>query len=176
MKLKSTLAFVLFTSFIYAQNVSYVHLDSIFSALPNYKSNVMKIDSIGKEYQKEIKSTKEQWETKLNTLLKPYNVKQNEDINQIKARMSTIDTSKLSILIDEDKLISKRAQNYDLMLKTMYDSDVQPLVKKVTMTIEQYAKLNKIDVVYVIEQLSPAIAYIDKRKNITKKIIEKVIK
>ena len=58
----------------------------------------------------------------------------------------------------------------------MYDSDVQPLINKVTMSIEQYAKLNKIDVVYVIEQLSPAIAYIDKRKNITRKIIAKIEK
>lgn len=176
MRIKTTLVSLFFVSFFYAQNVSYVHLDSIFSAIPNYKSNVMKIDSIGKEYQKEIKSTKEQWESKLNTLLKPYNVKENEDINLIKSRMSTIDTSKLSILVDEDKLISKRAQNYDLMLKTMYDSDVKPLINKVTICIEQYAKLNKIDVVYVIEQLSPAIAYIDKRKNITKKIIEKIAK
>jgi Skp family chaperone for outer membrane proteins len=151
-------------------------LDSIFSALPNYKSNVVKIDSISKEYQKEIKTAKEQWESKFNSLLKPYDVKQNEDLALLKTRMTSVDTSRLSILIDEDKLIAKRAQNYDLMLKTMYDNDVQPLITKVSKTIEDYAKLNKIDVVYVIEQLNPAVAYIDRRKNITKKIIAKISK
>jgi Skp family chaperone for outer membrane proteins len=176
MKLKATLGLLVFTSFFYAQNISYVHLDSIFSALPNYKSNVVKIDSISKEYQKEIKTAKEQWESKFNSLLKPYDVKQNEDFALLKARMTSVDTSRLSILIDEDKLITKRAQNYDLMLKTMYDNDVQPLITKVSKTIEDYAKLNKIDVVYVIEQLNPAVAYIDRRKNITKKIIAKISK
>lgn len=171
-----TFTFLIFSTFFYAQNVSYVHIDSIFSSLPNYKSNVAKIDSLSKEYQKEIKLAKEQWESKLNTLLKSYNVKENEDLNLLKSRMTTVDTSRLSILIDEDKLIAKRAQNYDLMLKTTYDNDVQPLVNKVSKAIEEFAKLNKIDVVYIIEQLNPAIAYIDKRKNITKKIIAKVSK
>lgn len=52
MKLKSTLAFVLFTSFIYAQNVSYVHLDSIFSALLITNLTLKKLTVLEKNIKK----------------------------------------------------------------------------------------------------------------------------
>lgn len=174
MKTKITLILVLLSFSIYSQNCAYIHQDSILSSLPNYKKNMIKIDSIGKVYQNEIKTAKEEWNNKLADLLKPYNVKEKETIDIIKKRMTAVDTSKLSIMIDEDKLLNKRALNYDLMLSTLYKSDVQPLLDKVNSAVEAYAKANKIDVVYIIEQLRPALAYIDRRKNITKKIIDKI--
>lgn len=175
--MKSILCVIIFFTSLFsnAQNVAYIHQDSILAALPSYKKNVTKLDSIGKAYQEEIKTAKEQWNQKLATLLKPYNVKENEDLNAIKLRMSSIDTTSLSILIDEDKIIGKRAQNFDNMINSMFKSDVQPLLDKVNKVIEDYAKKNKIDYVLVIEQIRPALAYIDRRKNITKHIVSRVV-
>lgn len=174
MKTKITSILFLVSISIYCQNCAYIHQDSILASLPNYKMNMIKIDSISKVYQNEIKTAKEEWNSKLADLLKPYNVKEKETIDIIKKRMTAIDTSKLSIMIDEDKLLNKRAQNYDLMLSTLYKSDVQPLLDKVNSAVETYAKTNKIDIVYILEQLRPALAYVDRRKNITKKIIDKI--
>lgn len=174
--MKSIFCLIIFfaTLFSNAQNVAYIHQDSILVALPNYKKNVSKLDSISKSYQEEIKGAKEKWNEKLAVLLKPYNIKENEDIKTVKSRMSSIDTTSLSILIDEDKIIGKRAQNFDNMINSMFKSEVQPLLDKVNKAIEEYAKKNKIDYVLVIEQIRPALAYIDNRKNITKNIISKI--
>jgi Skp family chaperone for outer membrane proteins len=176
MKTKFILLFGLISISLFSQNSAYVHQDSILGSLPNYNKKMVSLDSIGKGYQNEIKSAKVQWNSKLADLLKPYNIKENEDIKMVKTRMSAIDTSKLEILIDEDKLLSKRAQNYDLMINTLYKNDIKPMLDKVNTVIEEYARLNKLDVIYIIEQIKPMVAYIDKRKNITKKIIAKISK
>lgn len=174
--MKPIIYLLIFLTSLYAkaQNVAYIHQDSVLIALPKYKKNISKLDSIGKTYQDEIKMAKEQWNQKMATLLKPYNIKENEDIKTVKSRMSSIDTTSLSILLDEDKIIGKRAQNFDNMINSMFKSEVQPLLDRVNKAIEEYAKKNKIDYVLVIEQIRPALAYIDNRKNITKNIISKI--
>lgn len=171
---KIYLILIVLPSIAFSQKIAYVYQDSILDAIPEYKKNLIKVDSTNKVFLKEIKDAKEQLNIKLDKLLKTYNVNQNEDIESLKSRMTPIDTLNLSILMDEDKLIAKRAQNFDNMINSLYKSDVLPYINKINESIKYYAKKNNLEVVLVIEQIRPSIAYIDERKNITKYIIKNI--
>jgi Skp family chaperone for outer membrane proteins len=171
MKTKLVIFSLLYSMVLSAQNFAYIQQDSILKSVSNYEKTLISIDSVSKSYQKEIKTMQEEWNIKVGLLLKPYNVKENENIDSVKSRMTAIDTTKLSILLDEDKIFIKRAKSYDEIVKQKYQTEVQPILNRVNNAITTYAKKNKIDVVYVIENLRPALAYIDKKKNITGVII-----
>jgi Skp family chaperone for outer membrane proteins len=171
MKTKLVIFSLLYSMVLSAQNFAYIQQDSILKSVSNYEKTLISIDSVSKSYQKEIKTMQEEWNIKVGLLLKPYNVKENENIDSVKSRMTAIDTTKLSILLDEDKIFIKRAKSYDEIVKQKYQTEVQPILNRVNNAITTYAKKNKIDVVYVIENLRPALAYIDKKKNITSLII-----
>lgn len=172
MRNKFVLILSLLANFCFAQNIAYIQQDSIMKTIPSYQMQLKSLDSVTKNYQKEIKTLQEEWNIKVTMLLKPYNLKENENMEQIKSRMSVVDTTKLSILLDEDKIIVKKAKNYDAIVQQQYQTDIQPILDKVNNAISSYAKKNKIDMVYIIEQIRPALAYIDERKNITNAIIE----
>ncbi len=157
-------------------NFAYIYRDSILRVTPKYLDNIKKVDSLQKAYTTEIKNSQEQINNKLAALLKGYNVKENENIEQIKSRMSKEDTVSLSLLIQEDKMLQTKAKSYDNLVNFAFQKDVQPLVNKVNKAIEKYAVANKIDVIYMMEDLQPAVAYINRKKNITKVIIEAVKK
>jgi Skp family chaperone for outer membrane proteins len=170
---KSLILFFAFFAIISnAQNMAYVHQDSILASLPTYEKNVKRLDSVTKAYQAEIKASKEKLDGKLAGILKSYNVKENEDLKTIKARMTPADTSSLSILIDEDKIITKRAKSYEQNIGEKYKKEVQPLLDKINKAIQDYAIKNKLDMVYIWEQIRPALAYLDPKKNVTKAIIK----
>lgn len=156
----------------YSQNFAYVQQDSILASIPTYKTSIESIDKASKGYQEEIQKAKAELSDKLQNLLKPYNVKENENLATIKARMSKIDTTSLGIMMEDDKIIQKKAKNYDSNLKLQYQREIQPSLDKVNAAIKSFATKNKIDVIYILEQLRPALAYIDEKKNITKKIVE----
>lgn len=71
-------------------------------------------------------------------------------------------------------MVEKASKNYDLMIKTIYEQKVQPLLDNVNRTIEEYAKANNIIIVYTLENISPALAYIDKGIDITDEINKKL--
>jgi Skp family chaperone for outer membrane proteins len=75
-------------------------------------------------------------------------------------------------LIDEDKLIDKKANNFEMVLNSDYKANVQPILDRVNKAIAIYATKNKIDVVYILEQIRPALAYFDAKKDITTIIIK----
>lgn len=172
-----TLVLVAFAGTVFAQsNFAYIYRDSVLMATPKYVDNIKKIDSLQKTYAKEIKDTQEQLNGKLGALLKGYNVKENENIDQIKSRMTAVDTTSLSLLMQEDKMMQTKAKSYDNLVNFAFQKDVQPLLDKVNKAIEKYAVTNKIDMVYMMEDIQPAVAYINRKKNITKIIIEAVKK
>ncbi len=75
-------------------------------------------------------------------------------------------------MIDEDKLIDKKANNFEMVLNSDYKANVQPILDRVNKAIAIYATKNKIDVVYILEQIRPALAYFDAKKDITTIIIK----
>ena len=47
---------------------------------------------------------------------------------------------------------------------TIHGKNIQNLIDKLNIEIEKYAKASKIDVVYIYENLRPALAYIEVKK------------
>jgi Skp family chaperone for outer membrane proteins len=60
------------------------------------------------------------------------------------------------------------------MIETMYEHKVQPILNRINQIIEDYAKAKNIKVVFTLENISPALAYIDKGVNITDEIIKRL--
>ena len=116
-----------------------------------------------------------QLNTKLETLLKPYNFGKEMKIEEVKNKLKESDKDKLELYVKENELITKSSKNYDLMLQTLYEQKVQPILTKINTAIENYAKAKGIKVVYNLEKISPALVYIDKGINITEEIV-KIIK
>lgn len=164
-----------FSGFLSAQNVAFVSQDSILASIPDYKMNLAKIDSLKNVYRAEIKEAKDKVNDKLEIILASYMVQQNEDLETLKKRMTANDVSKLELLLEEDKFIEKKVKNFDLLLSSEYAATVQPIIDKVNNTIENYAVKNKLYAVYILEQMRPALAYYDRKKDITQLIIKTLI-
>jgi Skp family chaperone for outer membrane proteins len=158
----------------FSQNFAYIKQADVLKALPNYENNIKKADSLKKNFEAEFKISNDAFGTKLNEILKKYNVKENETIETIEARMSELDKAKLDVLKKEEELLRKTEENYNLQLNEFYKNNIQNLLDKLNVEIEKYAKTNKIDAVYIYENLRTALAYIEAKKDITAEIIKRI--
>lgn len=154
--------------------IAYVEETVILKAAVGFEKNTKEIDSLKQVYGKEIQESQSQLNTKLETLLKPYNFAKEMTLEEVKAKLKETDKEKLELFVKENDLLAKTGENYNLSLQNKYDQKVQPILTKINTAIETYAKANGIKVVYTLEKISPALAYIDKGVNITEEIIKKL--
>lgn len=172
---KNILVLLCFISFVsFSQNFAYIKQVEVLKALPNYEKNIIKADSLKKSFEADFKKSNEAFGNKLSDLLKKYNVQENETIDLIEARMSDLDKAKLDVLKKEEELLKKTEENYNLQLNDFYKNNIQNLLDKLNNEIEKYAKANKIDAVYIYENLRPALAFIETKKDITTEIIKRI--
>lgn len=157
-----------------SNTIAYVEETVLLKALTGYEQNTAAIDSLKTVYTKEIQEAQTQLNTKLETLLKPYNFTKEMTVEDMKAKLKENDKATFELYIKENELITKSTKNYDLMLKTIYEQKVQPSLNKLNTTIETYAKEKGIKVVYTLENISPALAYIDKGMDITGEIVKRL--
>ena len=113
-------------------------------------------------------------QTKVSELLKPYKPSKQESIVGIKARMSGLDTVKLNLLLDEEKSLKKKEESYHYMLNFTYKNEIQPMLDRVNNAISSYAKKNKLDGIYILENISSSMAYIKEENIVTQAIINMV--
>ena len=90
--------------------------------------------------------------------------------------MKPTDTLKLNLLLEEDKALAKKEETYNAIIKEEYQNKIQPLLDKLNIIIDQYASKQKLDAIYVLEQIQPAMVYINPKRIITNDIIEIVKK
>ena len=157
-----------------SSTVTYIELNKILKSLKNFEQNTKEVDSLKQLYTKEIQESTKKLNDKINVLLKPYQLNENETIESIKSKLKETDVSKFELYLQENELVEKASKNYDLMIKTIYEQKVQPLLDNVNRTIEEYAKANNIIIVYTLENISPALAYIDKGIDISDEINKKL--
>lgn len=165
---------VCFPVFMFGQSVAYVYADSLLLSVPGYSKNVMKIDSLQKTLEKELETTKIGINQKYGMLIKPYAPKESENVGALKARMSAVDTLSLNLIIEDIKQLEVKKQAYDRILQTSYNKDVQPILDRISKEIADFARLNKITMVFVVEQMKQTLAYIDPKQNITGSIKSKL--
>ena len=157
-----------------AQNFGYIHRDSILKSVPNYLPKLQELSDNQKKYSAEISQGMENLQQKVSKLLQPYKHTEKENLVGIKARMNPIDTVKLNLLLDEEKSLIKKEESYNYMLNFTYKNEKQPILDKVNQAINSYAKKNKYDGIYILENVSSALAYINEDKIITQAIIDLV--
>lgn len=152
--------------------VGYIYSDSVLHSIPAYGSSVSKLDSLKKAYSTELDQSRLSLQQRYQMLLKRYNPNEKESLPTLKARMSQADTISLGLLLDEDRMIQKKAVSYDSMIKLVYSRDIQSVIDLIKRTITEYALKNKLTAVYVMEEIRPTVVYIDPKQDITKAIIE----
>ena len=157
-----------------AQNYGYIHRDSILKSVPNYLPKLQELSSDQKKYSAEVKQGMDDLQRRVSDLLKPYKPVAKESISGIKSRMSDMDTIKLNLLLDEEKSLKKKEESYNYMLNFTYKNEIQPILDKVNDAINNYAKKNKLDGVYILENMSNTLAYINEDRVITQDIINVV--
>lgn len=169
---KISLLIILFCgSYVFAQNTAFIHRDSILSSVKNYKINLTKVDTLAKRFQKEIELAKAKVKVDFNKIIEVYNPVKDETLEIIKKRMSVSDVTKIDLIVDENALLEKKLKSYNSIVKSEYDQTVSPIIQKVNKILETYALKNKIDTIYIIENIGASIAYINKNKIVTKEII-----
>jgi Skp family chaperone for outer membrane proteins len=174
-------AFILmlfFTAFssINAQNTVYFYRDSVLAITPGYIPAIIKVDSLKTAYNKEVQAASQQWEAKLNNLLSPYKPVKDESIEVIKKRMSPTDTTQFALLQKEGQFIGEKTKTYNQLYNQNFEKEVQSILNKVDAIISKYAQANKIDFIYMMEELGKSLAYMNKTKNITQAIKQEVLK
>ncbi len=162
--------------FVQAQQIALIHRDSVLLTTPHYTEKIQSVDSVQKVYTQELESLQKSLEGKYVQLLQPYRINQNEPVESIKQRMSPADTLRFNILLDEDKALQVKAKSYDNMVRFLYEQDVRPILNKVDAVIKSYCEKNKIDMVLYLEQMQPAMAYLNPKRNITREIISLISK
>jgi Skp family chaperone for outer membrane proteins len=174
MKKSFLMILLLFPLLMNGQNLAYVYADSILQSVPDYGKNMVKVDSIRQAMKNELESSQASLQQKYDKLIKPYVAKETESLAALKKRMTPVDTLSLNLIVGEDKQLQTKKQTYDRILQTTFNKDIQPVLDKVNNLISNYARENKITMVLVVEQMRPALAYIDPKQNITKVIIRKL--
>lgn len=155
---------------------AYIHRDSVFMQLKGYLAKKASLDSVRQAYDEEIRGLRDAQQEQYNVLLTPYCIEKNESPEQIEMKLSNEDRERLKLLQEADVLIEKRIKTYNSLLQRQYQLNIQPYIDKVNQVIELYAKKNKIDFIWVIEDITNQLAYFNKGKNVTKSIAEWVNK
>lgn len=155
----------------YAQGNAYIRRDTLLSVLPGYEANVTAFDSLKTAFTEELKSEQQKLEQKVSALFAPYNPKSTETTEALIARLNPSDASRYSLLQKESALLDDRSKSYNEILQMNYKQNVQPLLEKLNKVIEDYCVKNKLDMVFILEDIAPALAYVNKGKDITNSII-----
>ena len=168
------LVLVLFSAHGFSQKTAYIYTDSVLLSVPDYKVKMVKLDSLRQNYTKEINAGIADVQSRYETLAAPYAPKKNESIQEIKKRMSTSDTLRVSLLEKEAIQWQEKRVSYDKLIQTQYNQEIQPMLNKVNAVITEYAKANSLSAVYSFEQLRNLVVYIDPKQNITGVIVKKL--
>lgn len=168
------LVLVLFTAHGFSQKTAYIYTDSVLLSVPYYKVKMVKLDSLRQNYTKEINAGIADVQSRYETLAAPYAPKKNESIQELKKRMSTSDTLRVSLLEKEAIQWQEKRVTYDKLIQTQYNQEIQPMLNKVNAVITDYAKANSLSAVYSFEQLRNLVVYIDPKQNITGVIVKKL--
>ncbi len=176
--IKSILIMLLLAStvqLVQAQN-AYVHQNQILAAMQNYQADYVQWDSIRQLYSKDMQVQRNVLQTKLNRLLRPYKPKQNENFLKVKQRMQPTDTLKLNVILDDDRALTQKEKSYQQIVTLEYKKRVQPYIDALNKVMASYAKKKKLNAIYILDQLSPALAYVNPSQVITHDIISLIKK
>lgn len=174
MKRKIILVFLFVNAFVFAQKTSFINETKLLRATSGYEKAVAQMDTLKLQMQAEIKATQTTLATKVNTLFKTYNFSNTDTTEQIQAKLSETDKKKFSLLQEENQLLEKQAKAKEEEYQQIYKEKVGTILENVNKVVKEYCKKNKIDILYKIDVLQPAIAYYDESKEVTQELISQL--
>lgn len=155
-----------------SEAIAYVEERLLLKALVGYEKNTKALDSLKLVYDQENASAKKELEKKVSDLLVNYAFSTYESIESIQAKLKPADADKLALYTKESELLTKANDNYKLVLKTIYEQKVQPLLDKLNSILANYAKAHDIKMIYTFEKIAPSLAYLNKGIDITPEILK----
>lgn len=172
----SVLLFLFFATFAHAQNTAFISKEKLYPALKGYSSRQASLDTLRLKLSREVQEEAQRLQKKYESLVGPYAPKQNETLESLQTRMSKTDAEKLKLLQDEQKLHGSRIKSYNNQIDEQYNRDLRIYIEKTSQQLEAYAKKNKIDMIWYLEDVKQALPYYNPSKDITLLIAEQVNK
>lgn len=175
MKKNRIFLFFLFSiSIINAQETAFIYESKLLKVTPGYAQALEQMDTLKNQMQKELKTAQALLSTKFTNLVEPYNFSSDTNIEQIQAKLSETDKKKFSLLQEENQLLEKQAKAKEEEYQQIYKEKVGTILENVNKVVKEYCKKNKIDILYKIDVLQPAIAYYDESKEVTQELINQL--
>lgn len=162
------------TTLGYAQNTALISREKLFTQLKGYSGKQAASDTLRMQLSREVQQQQAGIQKKYQDLIQPYAPKQNETAEALQARMSKMDQEKFKLLVEEQKLQDTRIKSFNSQLDELYVRDLKPYILQVEAALQQYARKNKIDMVWYLEDVAKALPYYNKEKDITVAIAEMV--
>lgn len=171
--LKLYLLFICFFSFTTtnAQKTAFINEAKLLKATSGYELAVSQMDTLKLQMQTELQEAQNMLSNKVNSLFKSYNFSNSETSEQIQAKLSETDKKKFNLLQEENQLLEKQAKAKEEEYQQIYKDKVGTILDKVNKVVKEYCIKNKIEILYKVDVLQPAIAYYDKSKDVTEAII-----
>ncbi|HTO17195.1 MAG TPA: OmpH family outer membrane protein [Edaphocola sp.] len=159
------------TIIVKAQGIGTVSRVAIFKSLPNFIKDLRQIDSLEKRQNVEIEFERQLLQEQGRGIVNKYNPKEEERMETIKKRMTPEDTMSLKKLLDKGDLLEKKKEAYDKKLADMQKLNIDPMLKKIELSIKAIAVEENLDAIFYIEDINNLAAYLNEKKDFTAKVI-----
>lgn len=165
-----------FNHFTFAQKAVFINEGKLLNNTYGYKQAVVQMDTLKSQIQKELLLAKELLNAKTLNLLNLYSFEGEVSVEQLQAKLSENDKKKFELLQEENQLLENQAKAKEEEYQQIYKEKVGTILERVNIIVKEYCKKNKIDILYKIDVLQPAIAYYDESKDITNSLVELINK
>lgn len=154
-----------------AQNHAYVRRDTLLGLLPGYMAELRVLDSLQARFTEELDTERKKLDKKMTVLLAPYHPAPGETPESLAKRLSPTDAARHKLLAKEWELLHEKREHYTSILNERYRHSIQPLLNRLNSSIGRYAEQKNYDMVFILEDIEPALAYINTDRDITSAII-----
>lgn len=159
---------------LYAQNIAFVNERKLLAALPGYTQATKEMDSVQKVYNAEINQKATDLDQRVKSLLQNYKTDAQTTQSQLEAVLNAADKKKLTLLQEEGALLRKQVEQKQEDYNVLYQKHLAPIASRANKIIQEYCKVNKIEVLLKLDVASQTMLFYNEAKDITNILINKL--
>lgn len=159
-----------------AQSVAFVSQTKLYEQVKGYAAKAKEMDNLQQSYNQQIKQKENAINNAFQELIKPYAPKDGETPENIKSRMNKGDADKLSVLMNENKVLQETITAYKNDYAGKYSSVLEPIQKKIGSAVQEYADKKGISMIWFIESIENSAIYYNKKNDVTDALISEINK
>lgn len=152
----------------------YVSVNTLLNGVPGYAKDFQSLDSLKKVYEQDIQTKDQSIKMRFSNLLKPYNLQNNESIDIVKKRMSSADTIRLKMLVNESDLLENTLKSYENLLVLQEEKTTKKVENLVKEVLTVYAQEMKVHTIKNLD--SASLLFLDEDLDHTENVLEEVLK